>query len=495
MKTWLLILFIATAGLLLAQTENPFGIIHHSSTDVEGKLHLRWDDYSEGAGEIECLYNSNNGAWENAPTTTPNPGTMETLVPYSFDTKLRYRLRYSMDYMNESFALLHAAYWDADTFPPDLNKTAFIGADPAGDSVMVYTPNLDLTESYIATTSQKIYLSIKNFSGSFPTMNSLTSYNIYLASITNIEAVNDSVTYAMVYSFNIPGVISSGLYKIGFDELTQMPTFARLGSIQSQVSGGALHLACNISDLTADPDFGAWPNVSASLVLMGVTMAIDIDLQTMEPTIGLGDYSTPGYVVFIDNYYQVAQNSLPVCAGNNWDAENSLLYISYDDADGDFPLIAQVKVASDAWIEALPVEPLNPGHTMYYAYVPNSGSSPVFSYNFSDNGIDMVSGTWSPVSLEDENLVPASISCSMPNPLRSGHTIKITGLNSNACQVQLFNLKGQKMGNLFAGKSTSDALNIAWDGRLKGKILPSGVYFIRIENSGIIKTHKFVIAK
>jgi len=479
----------------MAQVDNPFGIIHHSSADTDGQVHLRWDDYSEGIGVIECLINTNNSAWISAPTSTPNPGTMEALAPYSFGTKLRYRLRYNMEYMNESITLLHAAYWDTDTFPPTLNKMAFIGADPVGDSMTVYTPSLDLTESYMATSPQKIYMSIKNLSGSFPTMNSLTSYNIYLASITNIEAVNDSVTYAMVYSFNIPGVISSGLYKIGYDSLTQMPVFSRLGNIQSQVSGGALHMACNLSDLTADPDFGTWPNVSASLAMMGMTMSIDLNIQTMEPTIGIGDYSTPGVVVFMDNYYQVSQNTLPVCAGNNWDPDSDLIYISYHDTEADFPLIARVKVSNGAWVEALPVDPLQPDNTLYYAHIPTEITSPVFTYNFSDNGIDFVSGSWAPVSLEDENQIATPLSCQMPNPFSSGQTIKIFSLDNTECHVQLFNLRGQKVGDLYNGRASSGTLSFVWDGRINGTKLPSGIYFMKIENSGKLKTHKFVITK
>jgi len=254
-------------------------------------------------------------------------------------------------------------------------------------------------------------------------------------------------------------------------------------------------MSCNLSDLTSDPDFGTWPNVSASLAMMGMTMSIDLNIQTMEPTIGIGDYSTPGVVVFMDNYYQVSQNTLPVCAGNNWDPDSDLIYISYHDTEADFPLIARVKVSNGAWVEALPVDPLQPDNTLYYAHIPTEITSPVFTYNFSDNGIDFVSGSWAPVSLEDENQIATPLSCQMPNPFSSGQTIKIFSLDNTECHVQLFNLRGQKVGDLYNGRASSGTLSFVWDGRINGTKLPSGIYFMKIENSGKLKTHKFVITK
>jgi hypothetical protein len=41
----------------------------------------------------------------------------------------------------------------------------------------------------------------------------------------------------------------------------------RIGDITAQVSGGKLHMACNISTLTADPQFGPWPNEFNALAI------------------------------------------------------------------------------------------------------------------------------------------------------------------------------------------------------------------------------------
>lgn len=498
MRTIFTILFVITATFLTAQMENPFGVIHHSSRDAAGNLHLRWLDTSEGMGQTNCYYNSNNGIWNVVSPTQYEPGTMEALVPYSFGEKLRYRLHYSLDYMGESIAMLHSAFWDAESFPPALNKMAMMGTDPIGDSLTVYSPNLDLTDAYVASTQQKLYCSLKNLSGNYPTMNSISSYNIYLAMITNPEAASDSVAYAMVYSFNIPGLISNGLYKIGYDAASEMPVFTRLGNIQAQASAGTLHLACNFSDLAADPEFGGWPNASQSLMLVCTTMTADIDLPTMTPTIGLGDYGIPSVVVFQDNVYQVTTNTLPVLSVQNWDNENKILSLSYFDQDGDFPLLATVDPISSSVVQAYPLDPLNPANTIYLAQLPQDWDNYNLGWSFSDNAIDLVNGTYSPSSSSDNLQVAAPLVCSLPNPFRigsAGAAISLKGLDNSLLKVDLYNLKGQKLESLYSGRPSAPEMNLNWDGIVQGRALASGVYFLRLENGKRNSSHKFVVVK
>lgn len=498
MKTLFTVALILMASLLLAQFENPFGTIHHSSRDASGNLHLRWQDISEGGGTTTCHYNTDNGVWNTIVPAPLEPGTMEALVPYTFGQKLRYRLNYSMEYEGESIAMLHAAYWDVDSFPPALNKMALMGTDPSGDSLMVYNPNLDLTEAYVATTQTKLYCSLKNLSGQYPTMNSISSFNIYLAMITNLEAASDSVAYAMVYSFNIPGLISNGLYKIGYDAASEMPVFTRLGNIQTQVSAGTLHLACNFSDLAADPEFGAWPNASQSLMLVGTTMAVDIDLPTMTPTIGLGDYGVPSVVVFQDNVYQVVTNILPLVSVQSWNPETNLLTLVYLDQDGDFPLVASVDPLISPAVQAYPIDPIHPANTQYVAQLEPNQSYGVISFSFSDNGIDLITGEYVPGDAEDNNLIPATLACTMPNPFSLGNgnkRIQLKGLENESLEIALYNLKGQKLGNLFSGRASNPELELNWDGRMNGRPLGSGVYFLHLENGKRSLNHRFVILK
>jgi hypothetical protein len=235
MKKLLIPFLILCCGLIYAQDINLFYNLRHSSRDAEGNIHLRFSgsDQIQGSG-YEAFY-SLGGSWQSAEVNLLQSNEMESLVPYDFGQRLRYRLRANGSYLGQDVGYMHPAYQDNDVFPMPVAQQALIGSDPVGDSLMIYSLNLDLTDAYIASTENKLYRAIANASGSFPTMQGITAFNVYISTIVNPDAIADTLVYAMVYSSNIPGVLSSGLYKIGMGE-GNVPTFARLGDVQSQVA-------------------------------------------------------------------------------------------------------------------------------------------------------------------------------------------------------------------------------------------------------------------
>jgi len=488
---WTVILVSITA-LLMAQYEIPFGNIRHSSRDENGYIHLSWEDLSGETLNPEFFYSANDALWQSSTIQDISPGEKEALAPYIFGQKLRYRLHYSIEEMGETIAMMHSAYWDSETFPPSLNNLAYIGTDAAGDSVTVYSPNLDLQETYMARSPDKLYFTLKNLSGSFPIMNSLTSYNVYLGVLGNISSLMDSVGYAMIYSFNIPGVVSSGLYKIGYDSATQLPVFTRLGNIQSQVSGGALNLACNISDLTADPDFGAMPD---ALIMFGLTLKVDIDLTSLEPQIGLGDYSTFGFIIFQDNYYQVSQNTLPVCTFNSYNPSTGILQIDYWDAEADFPLVSEAILPDGTILQFLPATLDFSSPVTYTLQLPVIEVDSLV-WRFSDNGFDIVQDVLHIVANQDSYLTPSALSCTMANPVYSlPVNINLKGLSNSPVSIKIYNIKGQKVAELKQPPTGNGELNIIWNGIASRNRLTSGAYFMKVENGKQTLTRKFVVAK
>lgn len=491
MKKLVILLFIVVATAAYAQYDNPFTPIRHSARDVNGDLHLRWDDFSAGQGTLECYYSTGTNAWSAANVNVLPSLEMEALAPYTYGQKLRYRLRYNLDYMNEQMTAMHAPFWDAESFPPNLNRMGYIGTDPTGDSLMVYSPNLDLEESYMAKVPDKLYFSMKNNSGLFPTMNSITSFNIYLATIVNPETVVDTLAYAMIYSFTIPGLLSNGLYKIRYDSITSMPTFTRLGNIQATVSSGTLHMACTMSDLTNDPDFGAWPSASNSLGMTGLTMAITI--VDMQPSIGIGDYSTPALIVMEDNFYQQAANALPSVEVSSFDFNTNTLTLSYYDSQGDFPLIAEVRSAYGIPVDVYPVGSDYNNPISFVAQIPPAelGDLP---WRFSDNGVDFVSGVYHAVANDDPLQIPEPLTCIMPNPIRElPAKLKLDGLENAHLDVAIYNLKGQKVQHLYGGIPAGKSLELSWNGLGDTKRLPSGIYFLSYQQRHRHQLHKFIV--
>ena len=490
MKQILVVLLVSITAFLMAQIEIPFGEIRHSSIDIEGNLHLRWEDLSGGTLSPEFFYSANGSSWQSSEVQDISTGEKEATAPYNFGQKLRYRLHYSIEEMGETIAMMHSSYWDSETFPLSLNNLAYIGTDATGDSVTVYSPNLDLQETYMARSPDKLYFTLKNLSASYPVMNSFTSYNVYLCVIGNAASLIDSVGYAMIYSFNIPGLVSNGLYKIGYDSETQMPVFNRLGNIQSQVSGGALNLACNISDLTADPDFGAMPD---ALIMFGLTLKVDIDLTSLEPQLGLGDYSTFGFIIFQDNYYQVSQNTLPVCTFNSYNPSTGMLQIDYWDAEADFPLVNEAILPDGTILQFLPTTLDFSSPVTYTLQLPVIEVDSLV-WRFSDNGFDIVQDVIHFVANQDSYLIPSALSCTMANPVYSFPVnINLKGLGNSPVSIKIYNIKGQKVAELNQPPTGNGELNIIWNGIASRNRLTSGVYFMKVENGKQSLTRKFVV--
>ena len=496
MKNSLLILFCLLSTLLCAQDMSLFSNLRHSSVDAQGNIHVLFNSMDESFQDFD-LYYSTGGAWTGLAASSPAFGEYEVLVPYSWGQSLDYRLYTAMEYEGVSFSYMQGAFVPETTFPPVLDRLAAIGADPTGDSLMVYAPALDITDSYVGYNDTKLMRAMRNAAGAFPTMNSLTSYNVYMSMIIKPDAASDSVAYGMIYCFNIPGVISTGLYKIGTDE-TEMPVFTRLGNVQSQVSGGTLFLSCNWADLTADPQFGTWPNMSGSLMLTEATIKLDIDITTMQPNFSFGDIGCIAVTEFVRHHYQVSQNTLPTVQWLSYSPLTGEYSLSYSDAEMDCPLVARLQL-DDTGMNFVDLTPsfmdVANGQYQYMGLIPAGNG---YYFQFSDNGYDYVTlGEY--VSNEDQVIpAPAAITLRAANPFRVGDgalALQISGLDKAPYQVTLYNLRGQAVGSISGATPKSSIENLSL---LPGKDLGvncSGVYLLSVRQGTRNTTQKILFTR
>lgn len=495
MKTNLLLCALLLAlSLLGAQALNPYQNLIHSSRCADGNLRLRWMDPTGLGLETECWYAADGAAWQQAPTGVYSDLQLQALVPYEFGQNLRYRLRTELTLMDESLVYMHAPYLDSDLFPPQISKLGQIGVDAVGDSVMLYAPYLDLTESWFGATQSRLFSALANVPNSFPTLNSVYSYNAYITTLTNPDTVIDTLTYAMIYSFYIADVIQPGLYKLRMGD-AGIPSFTRIGNIQSMVLGGKLFMSCNLADLVNDPDFGAWPNSINGLVASSLTMNLSIDPNTYAISYGIGDYSTPGLLFFEDHTYQAGANTPPQCTNYWFDLMSQTFNFDYFDAEGDFPIQMELELPDAQILEPLPLGYDFSQPVSYSVELP--GIPDFATLRWSDNGIDIPEYVHWFVSSNDGLLPAAELSCRLPNPLRSGDPARISlaGLAKAALSVSVYNLRGQKLGLLYEGNVSAGAFDLPWNGTLNGSALDSGVYFLRITQDGRSANHRFVVTK
>ena len=109
-----------------------------------------------------------------------------------------------------------------------------------------------------------------------------------------------------------------------------------------------------------------------------------------------------------------------------------------------------------------------------------------------------------PLKFKTESSSPSGISKqqniviqkAFPNPFKSTVTIEYKLAKSETVEITIYNLKGQKIQNLFKGQQVAGNHNARWNGEnSSGKIVPPGVYFVSVNVNGNIETHKLILTQ
>jgi len=233
-----------------------------------------------------------------------------------------------------------------------------------------------------------------------------------------------------------------------------------------------------------------------ALTFTSVSMRAAYNLSTMEIEFGFGDYSTPALVIFQNNVYDYDMNALPLCQNLVVNEADNMVSFDYWDPNGDFPLTAQFVITDGPTIDLEPQSydySQNVVYTAVLPYLPQTGY-----VLLSDNGLDMVQYNYDGSAVEDGELAPPGLACQMDNPLRLGaapFSIKLSGLNRSPLQVNVFNMRGQKLGTIYSGGVARDELEFRWDGKVNGSSLTSGIYFLRVLQDGRALARKFILTK
>lgn len=471
----------------------PYGELVHSSVDPDGNLRFFWDDYTSGLVPFEFYYRIDDADWSMA--YEGDFYNASALVPYMFGDNLRYRLSTKVNLPDPvgEVAYVQAAYLDDYPSVPSIGKMARVAEDALGDSVMIYQPYYDLTDLHMAVNDYTLYTCISNASNSFPTMNSFSSYNLYAVLMGNENIIGGSV-YAMVYTQSVPGVISPGLYRIEIDlDFESVPSFERLGDVSAQVSGGKLHLSCDISDLAAHVGPEGWPAPGSDLLFMGaISINLTVDFATFEPDFALGDILNGGLIEFNDNSYYHFANGLPVLSNAiNYDHE---LSVEYFDPNGDYPLVVEYVFADGSSLAMQEGEMIGQNRRFTVQSSDNFAGGYI---NCSDNLMDYVTMEFDEVSNEDELIPMAELKIIAPNPMRGGamQKIEVKTQADGITELYLYDLRGRQLGRLYSGYAKNGSISFDWDSSVDGKALSSGAYFIKAESGGKSSLRRTMILK
>ncbi|HNX00175.1 MAG TPA: T9SS type A sorting domain-containing protein [Candidatus Cloacimonadota bacterium] len=490
MKQMMLLLMLVLLSIVLsAQDLVPWSNIRNSAYTFQNTMNFRCESAAALFSELTFSYKAGN-SWTEVPMTNISNLTYEASVPYTVGQDFHYTMKARRD----SLVWLTPAKVTTTSFPPNINELSYIGSDPTGDSNLPAVTNLDITGTYFGYSDTKFYAALESVSGTYPTMTGLTAFNAYICGIVNPEAsLADSTIFAMVY-VNVPLFYSSGIYKLKLS-LTDFQ-FTRVGSIQSSVSNGKLFMACNISDLTAESTFGAWPNISNALVFDAATFQAGLSGTSLVPTIAdWGPYAT---LSFDDYYVPAFTNHLPVIsepivtpAGNQ-----QTVSITYSDEDANYPLIAEVMLDNNEIYQLSTLLPIFSDPVVFTCSIPATGwQNGVI--RFSDNNSDYVSWSITSTPNHDQTAAIEPTLIISPNPWKSDQAnlkIKFMNQNHGKATISLYNIRGQRVAEISSIDSKTGLNEVAWNGKDNdGKKVPAGIYFCRLSTSSETKTVKFLV--
>lgn len=92
--------------------------------------------------------------------------------------------------------------------------------------------------------------------------------------------------------------------------------------------------------------------------------------------------------------------------------------------------------------------------------------------------------------------LPIKFIKNFPNPFNPETTIQFELNESGKTEVEIFNVKGQKVKQLINDQLVSGQHSVIWDGNdASGKRVSSGVYFYQIKCDNYIKSKKMLMIK
>jgi hypothetical protein len=318
----------------------PYTLSFHSAPGVTTAFQFDLSDSTFTIGNIthELLYRDSTAT--NWLRTAMNL-TYQACTTFTYSGSINYippseAIEYYFRSENDTAVVSMSPKNTAGTFPVPIHLLADMGADPAGDAVDAAGSFLDLTGMQMGYSDTKIYTRLTNVSGGFPTNSGLTFFLYGVGVISPDET--GSVGYAMVY-INVPFIMTSGLYRINPTDTS----FTKIGSISTNITGNALSMSCNISDLTAQPGFGTWPPASGFILTAPMTAT--------QTTSGFttNDIGKSGLFLPSSHYAHFGSTNTPPVLSDKQTVITSRhisALITYTDANNDLPTLRELVFAS-----------------------------------------------------------------------------------------------------------------------------------------------------
>jgi len=418
-----------------------------------------------------------------------SPDTWGTTVPMP-DGELAYRFLV----LSDSAAAFTGPKNQTNAFPPPANVMVDPDDEPDDDATLYYTEACEITNARFGYSDTHVYATLTNATGSWPQSGGIIGpWYIYSAAVANPDAPQDSIGLAMVYA-DVPILGQTGLYWADARD----SSFVRIGDIEATVTGGELHMRCEIADLIAHPDFG--PDNPSGYYLMGAgsgTAVINGDQWVNDQT------SAYSFHLRTDTVAPGA-NTAPSLAGGDaapaTEPPDTLVRfnVTYTDPDGHLAAVRDVVIDGNAYAMGCP------GPDRGYAAgvefevdVALSEGEHTYYFSFSDGDL---AATTAPAIIDVETGVPdgppaalLAFRSAWPQPSASGVRLAFFVPSGNG-SINIYDLKGRRVRSLWTGGAGEHEAR--WDMRDDaGRRAASGVYFAVLRAGDTRVQRKLVVLR
>jgi hypothetical protein len=155
------------------------------------------------------------------------------------------------------------------------------------------------------------------------------------------------------------------------------------------------------------------------------------------------------------------------------------------------------------WCEAVPTSITASGCSLRtFVYEVRSYTTPPVPIGWWPTRYDSVRfgftilGELAPTDTGDNPEDPAAVlpAMAVANPIRHGETISLWIPQAGSVRVRLFDVAGRRVASLQDGRLARGRHDLRWTGFSdRGRILASGLYFLRLDASGAILTRKLIV--
>lgn len=436
-----------------------------------------------GTGLINTILYLDNSVQESLlDPVVDGPETVAALVPGPVDQRRYYGFRLVQGSQRD---LLPVRF--GDDINPAPGQLTVLADDPAGDEVFG-RPHLDLVECRVSFSSTRLYAALRNVSGGFPVSGSLVFYG-YLFGLSDPAETDPEVVWALLYTYTAPGIIGPGLYRVTGTGLNDLILIADI-TVQEYPAQNTLVLSCLLSDLFGDPAFAAWFDPADPQIAVGAfTQRITLTGGAAE-----ADRITGGRMHIRALSRDAVANTPPQLGELILMPPGPQAYaeIEYADAQGDCPVFAEmVFTGPNGSAGTFPFYPQSLDYSGPVVYRTAAGIPPLAAGNwtsaevrFSDNAVDVVGFTQTPVAVDD-NDASANVQLRLdgaPNPFADRTVFRFDLPAAGLVRLTVHDLAGRTVAVLTDGERPAGPHAVAWNGRdTRGNPQPAGVYFYRLQ--------------